>query len=81
MHMDCKLINLMMRSFGGYTLLYMCLHDHDYVMNFFFMVMLRSITSPYGRLVIEVAYGELILSLHRGCTRDDSSRRVVGVSK
>ena len=44
------------------------------------MVMLRSTTGPYGRLVIEVAYEELILSLHRGCMRDDSSRSVVGVS-
>ena len=44
------------------------------------MVMLRSTTGPYGRPVIEVAYGEMILSLHRGCEGDDSSGRVVGVS-
>ena len=43
-------------------------------------VMLRSTTSPYGRPVIEVAYGEMILSLHQGCMGDDSSGRVVGVS-
>ena len=43
-------------------------------------VMLRSTTGPYGRPVIEVAYGEMILSLHRGCMGDDSSGRVVGVS-
>ena len=39
------------------------------------MVMLRSTMSPYGRLVIEVAYGDMIFSLHRGCI----SGRVVGV--
>ena len=43
-------------------------------------VMLRSTTGPYGRLVIEVAYGEMIFSLHRGYMGDDSSRKVVGVS-
>ena len=56
----------------------MCLHDHDYVMNFYFMVILHSIT--YGRPVIEVAYGEMLLLLHRGCMGDDSSGRVVGAS-
>ena len=54
--------------------------DHDYDMNFHMTVMLRSTTGPYGRLVIEVAYGEMILSLHWGCMGDDSSGRVVGVS-
>ena len=43
-------------------------------------VMLRSTTSPYGRPVLEVAYGEMILSLHQGCMGNDSSGRVVGVS-
>ena len=43
------------------------------------MVMLRSTMDPYGRLMIEVAYGEMILSLHRGCMGDDNSGRVVGV--
>ena len=57
----------------------MCIHDHDYVMDFYLMVMLRSTTGPYGRPVIKVAYGEMILSLHRGCMRDDSLGRVVGV--
>ena len=57
----------------------MCIHDHDYVMSFYFMVMLRSTTGPYVRPVIEVAYGEMILSLHQGCMRDDSSGKVVGV--
>ena len=49
-------------------------------MGFELMVMLRSTTGPYGRPVIQVAYGEMILSLHRGCVGDDSSRKVVGVS-
>ena len=57
-----------------------CMHDNDYVTDFHLMVMLRSTTGPYGRLVIEVTYGEMILSLHRGCIGDDSSGRVVGVS-
>ena len=34
--------------------------DHDYDMDFLVMVMLRSIKGPYGRLMIEVAYGEMI---------------------
>ena len=59
---------------------HICMHDHDYVMNFHLIVMLRSITGPYGRPVIEVAYGEMILSLHRGCMGDDSFGRMVGVS-
>ena len=49
-------------------------------MGFHLIVMLRSATGPYGQPVIEVAYGEMILSLHRGCMGDDSSGRVVGVS-
>ena len=42
-----------------------------------FMMILRSTTGPYGRSMIEVAYGEILFSLHRGCMGDDSSRRVV----
>ena len=66
----------------GYVSLYiyMCIHDHDYVMGLYFMVMLRSTTGPYGRPITEVAYGEMFLSLHRGCTGVDSSGRVIGVS-
>ena len=48
--------------------------------SFYFMVILRSTTGPYGRPMIEVAYGEIVFSLHRGCMGDDSSGRVVGVS-
>ena len=66
---------------------WLCILTYTYIYMFYddFMrchedtVMLRSTTGPYGRLVLEVAYGEMILSLHRGCMRDDSSRRVVGV--
>ena len=43
-------------------------------------VMLRSTTGSYGRPVLEVAYGEMMLSLHRDCMVDDSSKKVVGVS-
>ena len=40
--------------------MYMCIHDHDYVMDFYFMVMIRSTMGPYGRPMIEVAYGKMI---------------------
>ena len=43
-------------------------------------VMLRNTTGPYRRPMVEVAYGEMIFSLHRGCMGDDSSERVVEVS-
>ena len=60
-----KFMNLMMRPRDGHTLLYihMCLFDRDYVMDFylFFMVILRSTTGPYGRPMLEVAYGEMLL--------------------
>ena len=49
-------------------------------MDFELMVMLHSTTGSYGRPVIEDAYGEMILSLHRGCMGDDSPGRAVGVS-
>ena len=41
---------------------------------------LRSTTGSYGRPELEVAYGKIVISLHRGCLRDVSSGRVVGVS-
>ena len=41
---------------------------------------LRSTTSPYGRPELEAVYGELAISLHRGCLGDVSSGRVVRVS-
>ena len=81
MHSNDIVMSLLMKPRGGYVLyICICIHDHDYVMDFHLMVMLRSITGPYRRSVIEVAYGEMILSLHRGCTGNDSLGRVVGVS-
>ena len=44
------------------------------------LVMLRSTTGPYGRPMLEVAYREILLLLHRGCIGVDSSGRVVEVS-
>ena len=63
-------------------MIYICIwmYDYDYDVDFHLMVMLRSTTGPYGWPVIEVAYGEMILSLHQDCMGDDSSGRVVGVS-
>ena len=53
----------MMKPRGGYVF-----YIHIYIYNDFIMmichedmVMLPSTTGPYGRLVIEVAYGEIIL--------------------
>ena len=65
---------------------WLCILNYTYIFYDDFMrchkdtVMLRSTTGPYGRPVIEVAYEKMIFSLHRGCMRDDSSGRVVGVS-
>ena len=56
-----------------YTKIY--LYKYDYVMDFNLIVMLRSTTSSYGRFVINAD-----ISLHRGCTRDGSSEKVVGMS-
>ena len=50
---------------------------HGFVL---FMVILRSTMGPYRRPMTEVAYEEMLLSLHRGCMGVDSSERVVGVS-
>ena len=70
----------MMKPRGGYVF-YMHIYN-DFIMMICHedMVMLRSTLGPYERLVIEVAYGEMILSLHRGCMGDDSSKRVVEMS-
>ena len=69
-----------MRWLRDLLYIYIYIFISNYDMDFELMVMLCSTTGPYGRLVIEVAYGEMILSLHRGCMRDDTSGRVVGVS-
>ena len=58
---------------------YMHLHVYDYVI-VSVLVILRSTTGPYGRLIVEVAYGEKLRSLHRGCMGVDSSEKVVGMS-
>ena len=59
----------MMKPLSGYPLLciyvYMHLHVYDYVI-VSVLVILRSTTGPYGRTFLEVAYGEIIFSLHRG---------------
>ena len=62
-----------------YMYIYMNLYVYVYVM-VSVLVILRSTTGPYGRPILEVAYGEMLCSLHRGCMRVDSSGRVVGVS-
>ena len=60
-----------MKPLGGYMLLYtfillywewLC---HGYFN--YFMMILRSTTGPYDRPIAEVAYGELLFSLYRGC--------------
>ena len=60
---------------------------HTYIYNDFVMmichedmVMLRSTTGPYGWPVTEVAYEEMMFSLHRGCVGDNSSEKVVRMS-
>ena len=60
--------------------MYICMYKYDHDMSFHLMVMLHNTTGLYGRLVIEVAYGKMIFSLHRGCMGDDSSGKVVRVS-
>ena len=60
--------------------IYICIVYDDFMRCHEDTVMLRSTTGPYGRPVIEVAYGKMILSLHRGCMGDDSSKRVIGMS-
>ena len=63
-----------------YLNIYVCVLLHnDLIKGHVDLVMLRSTTGPYGRLMLEVAYRKILLSLHRGCMGDDSSGRVVGV--
>ena len=78
-------INIVVRTKLG---VYRYVYINMYIIRWFYVmmrchedtVMLCSTMDPYGRFVIEVAYGEMIFSLHRGCMGDDSSRKVVGVS-
>ena len=61
-----------MRPFGGHKLLYMYIYAYLTIITSWIsfillhlMVILRSTTGPYGRLIIEVAYGEILFSLHQ----------------
>ena len=83
MYMICKLMSLITKPFDGSALLYiyMCVCVYMIMIMtmswiFIFMVILRSTTGPYGRPMIEVAYGEMLFSLYRGCMGNDSSGRV-----
>ena len=69
----------MMKSLSGYALLYIYIYM-IMTTSWIFMVILPSTTGPYERPMTEVTYGEMLLSLHRGCMGVDSSVRVVGVS-
>ena len=60
--------------------MFICICVYTFVTMSWFLVILRSTTGPYGRTMLEVAYGEMLFSLHRGCMGVDSSGRVVGVS-
>ena len=66
--------------FDIYIYIQICIVYDDFMRCHEDTVILRSTTGPYGRPMIEVAYGKMIFSLHRGCMGDDSSGRVVGVS-
>ena len=69
-----------MRWFISYTYTYICILHDDLMRGHIDLVILRSTTGPYGRPRLEVAYGEMLCSLYRGCMGVDSSGRVVGVS-
>ena len=47
-------------------LIYICYYIMILMRGHMDLVMLRSITGPYGRLMLEVAYREILLSLHQG---------------
>ena len=74
-HEDMSLIILM--PYNGYIYIY-DIGWHEKMI--FLWWWLRSTTGPYGRPMLEVAYREMLCSLHRGCMGVDSSGRVVGVS-
>ena len=59
--------------------IYMLLHN-NLIKGHVDLVMLRSTTGSYEQPVLEVAYGETLFSLHRGCIGVDSSEKVVGMS-
>ena len=73
--------------FYGWVMRWQCIliYIHICIM---IMIMIRTFTwwwcyvvlrTPMDGHVIVVAYGEIILSLYRGCMGDDSSGRVIGV--
>ena len=68
----------MVRSRGGLWTWSILLDVYDEVLDLWGW--LRSTTGSYGRPVLEAAYGEIVISLHRGCLGDVSSDRMVGVS-
>ena len=47
--------------------MFICICVYTFVIMSWFLVILRSTTGPYGRPIAEVAYGEILFSLHRGC--------------
>ena len=56
-----------------YFNVYICILYNDVMRCHKDTMMLRSTMGPYGRPVIEVAYGKMIFSLHRGYMGDVSS--------
>ena len=63
----------MMKPLNGHVLLYMYiyLHDHDYVMDFYLWWYYVVLQAPMDDLW-QVAYGEMLLSLYWGCMGVDS---------
>ena len=79
--MVCKLMKLMRKPLDGFTLLYICLHDHHYVLDFFLFY--GDITEYYGPLWTTYDRGRIwgdFIFTPRGCKGDDSLGIVVGVS-
>ena len=47
--------------------MFICICVYTFVTMSWFLVILRSTTGLYGRPIAEVAYGEILFSLPRGC--------------
>ena len=69
---------ILKRSRGGLWTWSILLDVYDEVLDLWGW--LRSTPGSYGRPELEAAYEETAISLHRGCLRDVSSGRMVGVS-